>query len=185
LKNANGDPIVDDSCKANALNKFFASVGRTLAKDLNVEELTCLNTHIYRVTPTLSKIELNFDAFSRAFSSTVKPGKSAGIDEITARDLMLNEKASKEGLFRVVSSSIKSGTFPTKWKTAKGSCIFKKGSPKKCSNYRLISLLCIPARLLSGSYVLSFKTTFITSTCKVKINRVSKLKDLQKTYCCI
>ena len=146
MTSKNGDPIIDDSHKANELNKFLASVGQNIAKDTNVEETTCSNTHIYRVTPTLSKTDLDFDAFSKAFLSSLKPDKSAGIDEIT--DLKLNEKVSKESLFRAVTNSIKSGKFPTEWKTAKVSCIFKKSSPKECSNYRPISLLCIPSKIV-------------------------------------
>lgn len=147
LKGTNGDLITEDRHKANELNNFFASVGHNLAQDLKAEQNSCLNSHIYRITQTLSNIELELEDFTKAFNSAVKPGKSAGIDEITAKDLKLNEKISKDGLFRVIINSIKYGTFPTKWKTAKVSCIFKKGSPKECSNYRPISLLCIPSKV--------------------------------------
>ena len=105
-------------------------------------------THIYRVAPTINNIELSFDAFSKDFTAAVKSGKSSGPDEISASDLKLNENASKEGLFRVLTQSVKSGSFPNKWKTAKVCCAHKKGSTKDCSNYRPISLLSIPSKVV-------------------------------------
>ena len=147
LQDANGVPILDDSDKANELNNFFASVGRNLASAHNTSNLN-LNSHIYRVVPTINNIDLSFDAFSKAFTAAVKSGKSSGPDEISASDLKLNENASKEGLFRVLTQSVKSGFFPDKWKTAKVCCAHKKGSTKDCSNYRPISLLSISSKVV-------------------------------------
>ena len=55
MKSTNGDQITDDYGKANELNRFFASVGRTLAANIDAGEPN-LNSHFYRVTPTASKI---------------------------------------------------------------------------------------------------------------------------------
>ena len=84
----------------------------------------------------------------KSFKSAVKIGKACGPDNITAKDLSLNPDASIDGLQYLVKSSLLSGNFPAKWKTSKVTAVFKKGSKSDCSNYRPISLLSIPSKIV-------------------------------------
>ena len=141
--------ITDDNQKSELMNNFFATVGKELAIDLQDPDHTFdCNKHINRVTPTTSDIKTDYVSFEKSFIKAVKPGKACGLDKISARDLKINEPASINGLYHVMVSSVKSGKFPTKWKSASVSCIFKKGSKRNCSNYRPVSLLSIPSKIV-------------------------------------
>ena len=55
------------------------------------------------------------------------------------------------GLHYIAKGCFTSLKFPTKYKIAKVSCIYKnKGSKVKSENYRPISLLCLPEKLLES-----------------------------------
>ena len=117
---------------ANHMNSFFANVGKNLAYDLPTSVSD--NSHIHRVTPTIGEIKLDKELFSKAFRTAVKPGKACGPDNITSKDLKLCETVSIDSLYKVLRKSVISGSFPDKWKTAKVTCIYKKGSKQECSD---------------------------------------------------
>ena len=66
------------------------------------------------------------------------------------------------GLHEVVKCSILSGRFPGKWKKAKVTSIYKKGSKSNCSNYRPISLLSIPSKIVEH-LICSQLNTYLTA----------------------
>ena len=109
LKNSTGKIITNDLMKSNLMNNFFANVGQDLANEIPEEDL---NSHVYRVTPTLDKTEYSIDLLKKSFKSAVKIGKACGTDGITATDLKINEEVSINSLHKVVKKSIDSGIFP-------------------------------------------------------------------------
>ena len=119
--------LTDNSQKANLMNTFFANVGRNLASKTSSNNT---NLHVYRVTPTISNISPNIKTFAKSFTSAVKIDKSCGPDEITAKELLINTEVSISGLYTILKKSIETETFPNKWKTAKVTCVHKKGSKK-------------------------------------------------------
>ena len=100
------------------------------------------------MTPTIDHINLNPELITKSFRAAVKPGKACGEDNLTSNDLNLHGEISIEGLRRVAQCSIKSGKFPTPWKKAKVTAVFKKGSKSECTNYRPISLLSVPSKVI-------------------------------------
>ena len=142
----NNSIVTKNTEKANLLNDFFANVGKNLATVDTTNE--SLNNHIYRVSPTIDHIILDQVSITKSFRAAVKPGKACGDDDITPSDLKLNEEVSIEGLKRVAQRSIETGKFPTCWKKAKVTAIFKKGNKSDCSNYRPISLLSVPSKVI-------------------------------------
>ena len=136
------------------MNTFFANVGRNLASKTSSNNT---NLHVYRVTPTISNISPNIKTFAKSFTSAVKIDKSCGPDEITAKELLINTEVSISGLYTILKKSIETETFPNKWKTAKVTCVHKKGSKKECTNYRPISLLSIPSKVIEHFTSLTMK----------------------------
>ena len=153
--NINGEAIINPKDKAEAMNQFLANIGKELALKLPSQENN--PSHIYKVTPTVSEIKADSDLFIKSFQSAVKLGKACGPDNILPKDLRLCEESTVHGLFKVFRKSAETGKFPQEWKNAKVTCIYKKGSKKDCSNYRPISLLSIPSKVIE-QYVCSILT---------------------------
>ena len=98
--------------------------------------------------PTVDKITVNKESFSKVFDKAVRDGKSCGPDNVSATDLL--------------KKSVETGSFPSDWKKAKVTCVYKKGSKKCCSNYRPISLLSIPSKVVER-YICSILKTHLDS----------------------
>ena len=98
--------------------------------------------------PTVDKITVNKESFSKVFDKAVRDGKSCGPDNVSATDLL--------------KKSVETGSFPSDWKKAKVTCVYKKGSKKCCSNYRPISLLSIPRKVVKR-YIFSILKTHLDS----------------------
>ena len=159
----NGVTITNDIDKANLMNSFFANIGKELATNiLSKSSNQPLNSHIYRVTPTQSEIQLSKELLTKSFKSAVRIGKSCGLDDVTSNDLKLHEESSLTGLHEVVKCSVLSGKFPSEWKKAKVASIYKKGSKSNCSNYRPISLLSIPSKIVEH-LICSQLNTYLTA----------------------
>ena len=148
LKSEKDPLITEDFDKAKTMNNFFANIGKKLSTPPQTDENGSLNSYIYRVTPTVSEIKFSNELLMSSFKAAVRVGKACGPDNITAKDLSINPKVSVDGLQYVVESSLSSGYFPSQWKTSKVTAIYKNGSKSDCSNYRPISLLSIPSKIV-------------------------------------
>ena len=79
-----------------------------------------------------------------------KPNKVSGPDGISSRSLAVAGSSALDGLLTVFYYSMASSSFPDAWKLAKVHAIHKRGSQADVSNYRPISLLSIPSKLLEN-----------------------------------
>jgi len=104
---------------------------------------------MYRVTPTVQVLEVNINKFKTDIK-TIKINKASGPDGISSRSLAIAGTSALEGITTVFKSSMTQSSFPNTWKIAKVNTIFKKGNPADVSNYRPISLLSIPSKLLES-----------------------------------
>ena len=145
----NDDNIVTkDDDKSNLLNNFFADIGKKLATPPEVDSDGNMNSYVYRISPAVSEINLSTDLFTKSFRAAVRLGKACGPDNITAKDLKLHPESSIVGLQKVAKCSLLSWRFPSEWKKSKVTAIHKKGCKSDCSNYRPISLLSIPSKVV-------------------------------------
>ena len=78
----------------------------------------------------------------------IKVMKSSGIDELSSRLCKDTFMALGAQLVHLFNCSLTSGKFPQKWKIAKIIPIFKGGDRESVNNYRLVSLLPLPGKLL-------------------------------------
>ena len=68
------------------------------------------------------------------------PNKAVGLDKVSSR-LLDDADIVAPSLTSLFNISINTGCFPSTWKLAKISPLFKKGSKQDPSNYRPISVL--------------------------------------------
>lgn len=95
----------------------------------------------------------------------IKPSFSCGPDGIPSAVLKAFGDLLVPVLTRIFQTSLKTGKFPTRWKTARVVPIFKSGSKLDPTNYRPISLLCAASKLfetvLHTLLTFSVKTTLL------------------------
>lgn len=70
--------------------------------------------------------------------------KANGTDGVPGELLKHLDEESVTDLLNIFNHVLATGEVPSKWRHTKIYCIFKGGDPTKCSNYRPISLLCVP-----------------------------------------
>ena len=147
--------ITSNTGKAELINDFFVNIGKNLADKYHPHEYEVqtmdLSDFYNRVTPTISdlsscKLRLASDL------NKIKPRKAAGPDGIQAKDLVLAGNSAIDGLNTIFSKSLKNSRFPSKWKLARVAAIFKKGNQLDPANYRPLSMLSLPGKLLENQF---------------------------------
>ena len=128
------------------MNDFFANIGKQIAT--SIEPNVNVNSYTYRITPNLSNLHLSNESLTKSFQAAVRVGKACGADNITPKDLKLHPESSIIDLQKVIECSFLSGKFPLEWKISKVTAVHKKGCKSDCSNYRRISLLSIPSKIV-------------------------------------
>lgn len=78
----------------------------------------------------------------------VNPTKATGPDQVSPRVLSMIGDPVIHSLLPIFRKSICDASFPSSWKLSRVNPIFKKGSPTEVNNYRPISLLSIPGKIL-------------------------------------
>ena len=126
-------------------NKFFATIGIKLA-----EKFTTRNT-----LTTNGVNQASIFAFKAISCESVikminelKPNKAVGLDKVSSRLLKDAADIVAPSLTSLFDISINIGCFPSTWKLAKISLLFKKGSKQDPSSYRPISVLPTISKLL-------------------------------------
>ena len=149
LEDEKGCITNNNQTKCNTLNNYFANIG----KQHKIPENAKLQSHFYRVTPALNKISYNFSDLLPAFKRVFKTGKACGHDGIDGKIANMVGDDILDGLHYIAKGCFKTQKFPTKYKIAKVTCIYKNKGPKvKSENYRPISLLCLPGKLLESLF---------------------------------
>ena len=142
-----------DTYKVETLNNFFAAVGENLAEKFG-ESNRCGNSFINRITSVCDKIKMNEEKLLHQILS-FKPNKVIGDGMISGKELRSGGKSVMPGLKEISMKSFKTGKFPNAWKTAKYLSAFKKGRQIEKENYRLLSFLSIPGKILEGQICLN------------------------------
>ncbi len=135
--------IYDDTCKAEAFNRFFTESIQTENPDDPIP-----NDHNLLYYPKIPHLIIQEkDVYN--ILSELDTTKATGPDNISNIFLKKCAISLAKPLCQIFNLSIKTGTFPTKWKLANVTPVFKnKGDHKLCDFYRPISLLPCVSKVL-------------------------------------
>ena len=100
--------------------------------------------------------------------------KANGADEISVKVLKLVSPVFVQPLTRLINLSIVSACFPTKWKLACVTPLFKDGAQDCQDNYRLISVLSILSKVCEKHVAASFMDYLV---------KTGLLYELQSAFC--
>ena len=141
LKNENGDLVSSDENKANILNDFFASVfTRENTRDIPDFDKRYNGMPVTEINVTKDKVLKDL--------KSLNVSKSMGPDGCHPRILKETAEIIHEPLYEIFKKSFEEGEIPKIWKDANVSSIYKnKGSKSSATNYRPVSLTCVPCRL--------------------------------------
>ena len=127
--------------KASKFNEFFAE--QSSIEDSNDDNIP----HVPMVPSNINHIELSVDEVKNALKD-LNPTKAVGLDMIHNKILITSTDVIVDALTILFNRSLQEGVFPTTWKTAHVTPIYKKGSKELCTNYRPISLLSCIGKVL-------------------------------------
>ena len=153
LKRDDGSLAVCDKEKANMMNAYFSSIGTKLATQLPAHlPVLPFETGIgndSRDIPTLAVIGIQEDIVKSKILN-LKTNKATGPDEVAPRLLRLLGGTVAPPLVSLFTSTFKTGVVPLEWKTAKLTTVHKKDDKTDRGNYRPLSILSVPSKILES-----------------------------------
>ena len=135
-----GQILYTNDEKAHALNDFFTKQSTTDNDEDNVPEVPRVRSQIPPLNLTPSDVKTILDDLNQS--------KAVGPDLVHNKILTACSSVIAEPLAYLFNRSLAEGIFPSIWKTAHVSPIYKKGERNKCNNYRPISLLSCVGKVL-------------------------------------
>lgn len=143
IETDDGHELRDQKQILNSMNKHFLEIGHKMN-----EQMECMNGNRPR-TPqflrTNSSSLILHDTNVHELSTIIKSLKddaACGLDGISAKNLKRVTLELSKALMKPINDAMTRGDFPESFKEARIKALYKgKGSRKKCTNYRPISVL--------------------------------------------
>ena len=135
------------------MNSYFATIGLKLSNTLPPPTscghgITCADKG-ETDTPRLTDVYVSKSLVADKIKA-LKTRKSTGPDNIPPKLLKLAGDAIVPSLLSLFRLSIITGRVFTSWKTARLTPVYKKDDETDCCNYRPISLLSVPSKILES-----------------------------------
>ena len=146
--NADDNSSIHDSQTANYANNFFATTGQstyptTDACSPNLPK----SQHSYRSDTGFSLEPITIGEVEKLIDK-INIFKSSGMTLLSSKLLKDSFQALSKQLLHLYNLSIRTTIFPAQWKKGLVIPIPKTGDPKRVENYRPISLLPLPGKIL-------------------------------------
>ena len=135
-------PITQDQV-ADFINTYFINIGEDLAEKFDPNEIPTfdqLNSSMENIVTTPNEV--------LELCKNIDINKSSAIDYVSSRILKDAFIVLVDKLVTCFNLSFNSGTFPDDWKIAKITPLHKGGQKNQVNNYRPISLLPLPGKLI-------------------------------------
>ena len=178
LKREDGSLAVNDTEKANLINDFFANIGTRLG--LANSYFPQLSDRTGSV-PSVTDITVCEDSVRRRLKA-IKPNKSAGPYDIPPKLLKLAEPAIVSPLTGLFSFCATLGETFTDWKKARLIPVYEKNDEADTNNYRPISLLSVPSKIMESCVPMQSSDMFSKITWS-QINSGPTARATQLNYC--
>ena len=146
-----GDTFIEDSTGiANEFNNFFVNVASKLKEPVTNTDHTKLKEFCQTKLPEDAKFIIPSIQKEKVlkFLSTIDINKATGSDMIGPRLLKVAAPYIADEVTFICNHSIINSVFPSKWKEAKVTPLFKNGPHVEVNNYRPISILPVLSKVL-------------------------------------
>jgi phosphoribosylaminoimidazolecarboxamide formyltransferase/IMP cyclohydrolase len=140
-----GNVQTNEKEKAELMNNYFATVGEKLAEAFPAQIES--EQFILRITPSIDQLKID-DKLLVNQIKTINPDKASGPDDIKPKDFNIAGEALMDGLRIVFNKSRETRKVPQAWKKGKLKAALKKGNSTKRSNYRPLTMLSLPSKML-------------------------------------
>ena len=130
---------------AEAFNEHFTNIAQVLAQEVPVAEV---NPEFY-LSYTDKAFCLNTPSLDVVFNllRKIDEKKATGLDMIPSKLLKMAASIVAPSLTAIFTKSILTGIYPTEWKTARVTPVFKKGVKSDLNNYRPISVIPVVSKV--------------------------------------
>ena len=142
--------MINSSQIPNEFNRYFIELGDKLCTNISPPTTTSEDYFADFNCPanTLSYFKEISETEVLRLLHGLSVSKASGMDQISAKILKVAAPVIVPSLTLIFNQSIRTGIFPTDWKAAKVSPVYKSGAKHCISNYRLISIIAIVAIIM-------------------------------------
>ena len=147
LKREDGSLAINEKEKADLMNNFFSNIGKNLTTNLSIMRNTASTT--VKSVPCIKDVTLSRTEIEEHLKN-LKGNKATGPDQISSRTLKAVGNALVDPLYHLYCNSLKSGYVFNQCKVARLCPIHKKDDECDMGNYRPISTLSIPSKILES-----------------------------------
>ena len=143
LKEKDTGADIELESAAGYINEFFTNIGPNLAKNHKADWKYYGKT----VPDSAENISTDLEEVEK-LSKGIEVMKSSGLDKLSAKICKDAFVVLGQQLTYLFNCSLEKAVFPDKWKVAKVVPLFKGGNKEDVGNYRPVSLLPLPGKLL-------------------------------------
>ena len=155
LKRDDGSLALADDEKTCLMNSYFATIGKKLAEEL---QFTSKSSRTYNLNtaktttepPPLEGLTISQYSIQLTKVNSLNINKSTGPDNISSKLLRIAGNAIVPALTGLYQFSCESKSVFSAWKIARLTPIYKKDDETERGNYRPVSLLSIPSKIMES-----------------------------------